>query len=526
MGMVEIIMSILGLFIVAVLSYAWTGKLLSTKFTSKKEPPEPSGALPIIGHLHQMIKTKKLLCIVLSELADQLGPVFTFRLGSCRTVVVSNYDIAKECYTTNDRALASKPATTAGRLLAYNQGVLGFVFYGHYWRTIRRIVTTELLSTASLETHKHSQSREIDLCIHEIFSEFDGRRTSLKVEMLKWVGDLNYNVVFQIVAGKRYDGAGGDSEEACRFRRAISELISLLGVFVPSDMFPFLDWFDFGGYKKAMNNAFKELDSLLTSLLEEHKARRRLMENKKVSTVMEDLDFMDVMLSMAKNTNFFEFDADTAIKATCLGLVLGGTHTTTFYLTWTIALLLKHTEILKKVQEEIDKEVGKERVVGHSDVKNLQYLQAVIKEAFRLCPGSSNLIKHASKEDCLVGGYYVPAGTHITVNIWKIQRDPTIWDDPLVFKPERFLSKHAELVDVRGMHYELLPFRSGRLACPGSAFALQMMHLLLARFLQGFHVETPGNKPVEINEALGIISYKTLDVLVTPRLPAKLYEYV
>ncbi|KAH7686991.1 Cytochrome P450 E-class group I protein [Dioscorea alata] len=523
MDMAEI-MSILGLFIVAVLSYAWAGKLLKTKFTSRKQPPEPSGALPIIGHLHQMIKSKKLLSIVLSELADQLGPVFAFRLGSCRTVVVSSYDIAKECYTTNDRALSSKPATTAGRLLAYNQGVLGFVFYGPYWRTVRRIVTTELLSTSCLETHKQAQSKEIDLCIHEIFSEFNIGRRTLKVELLKWVGDLNYNVVFQIVAGKRYYGSGGNSEEACKFRRAISGLISSLGVFVPSDMFPFLDLFDFGGHKKVMNNAFKELDSLLTTLLEEHKARRRLMEDRMVGTAFEDQDFMDIMLSMSKNTNFFEFDSDTAIKATCLGMVLGGTHTTTFYLTWAIALLLKHREILKKVQEEIDKEVGKERVVDHSDVKNLHYLQAVIKEAFRLCPGSSNLIKRASKDDCLIGGYYVPAGTHITVNIWKIQRDPAIWDDPLVFKPERFLTKHAE-VDVRGMHYELLPFRSGRFGCPGSAFALQMMHLLLARFLQGFHLETPENKPVEINEALGIISYKTLDVLVTPRLPAKLYEF-
>lgn len=123
-----------------------------------------------------------------------------------------------------------------------------------------------------------------------------------------------------------------------------------------------------------------------------------------------------------------------------------------------------------------------------------------------------------------MAGYNVSAGTRLIVNIWKLQRDPSIWPNPSAFLPERFLSSHAH-VDVRGQQFELMPFGSGRRSCPGVSFALQLLHLTFARLLHAFDLATPLGEPVDMSESPGLTIPKAtpLEVLLTPRLPAKLY---
>ncbi|KAF3779912.1 Cytochrome P450 82A1 [Nymphaea thermarum] len=79
----------------------------------------------------------------------------------------------------------------------------------------------------------------------------------------------------------------------------------------------------------------------------------------------------------------------------------------------TIYLLLLHPNAMKKVQEELDHHVGKERTVNESDLGNLVCLQAVIKESLRLGPPTPLLALCVSIKDCHIGGFRVPAGTHL-----------------------------------------------------------------------------------------------------------------
>ena len=86
-------------------------------------------------------------------------------------------------------------------------------------------------------------------------------------------------------------------------------------------------------------------------------------------------------------------------------LTLGGTDTSTTTLTWTLALLLNNKHILKKAQDELDLHVGRERQVEESDMKNLVYLQAIVKESLRLYPPTLLLPPRETTEDCNIGGY-------------------------------------------------------------------------------------------------------------------------
>ncbi|KAJ6722504.1 CYTOCHROME P450 FAMILY PROTEIN [Salix koriyanagi] len=220
----------------------------------------------------------------------------------------------------------------------------------------------------------------------------------------------------------------------------------------------------------------------------------------------------------------------TAILLFCMlsakeSLIIGGTDTITVTIIWALSLLLNNPEALKNAQEELDVHVGKDRLVNESDTERLAYLQACVKEALRLYPAGPLSGFREFSADCTIGGYCVPAGTRLILNTHKIQRDPRVWPDPSEFKPERFLGSHKS-VDVKGQHFELLPFGAGRRACPGTALGLQMSRLVLASLLQAFEISPPSNEPIDMTATAGLTSSPAtpLQVLVKPRLPASVYE--
>ncbi|XP_008796321.2 cytochrome P450 CYP82D47-like [Phoenix dactylifera] len=510
--------------LLVLVSNQWLAKK-SKSAKRRNKAPQPGGAWPVLGHLH-LLGSHNNIGRSLKAVADAVGPVFALRLGAHPALVVSTWEAAKECFTANDKALAGRPPSTASKLMCYNNAMVGFSPYGSYWRQLRRILTLELLSHARLASLAHVRASEVGAFAKSLFGvcrKVEGG--AARVEMNKWFQELTFNVVVRMVAGKRCFGCGavddGGSREARRFTGAMHRMMELLGAFVVSDVVPFLRWMDLGGYERAMKRTAAEMDGIIGGWLREHRQRRSEGRGEGKE------DFMDVMLSAIEKEGelFSDHDPDTVIKANSLALIIGGTDTTSVTMTWVLALLLNHPNVLRKAREELDSRVGKERNVDESDVEKLVYLQAIVKETLRLYPPGPVLIPHQAMEECQVRGFDVPAGTRVLVNAWAIQHDPEVWPDPSAFRPERFLTSHKD-VDIRGRHFELLPFGSGRRACPGASFALQVLHLTLARVIHGFHMRTPGGGPVDMTEGKGATLPKAtpLHVLVAPRLSPELYQ--
>lgn len=204
-----------------------------------------------------------------------------------------------------------------------------------------------------------------------------------------------------------------------------------------------------------------------------------------------------------------------------------GSESTAETLIWAISLLLNNLRILKLAQDEIDSNIGKERWVQESDINNLPYLQAILKETLRLYPPGPLSGPREALEDCHIGKYYIPKGTRLIVNLWKLHRDPKVWSEPEEFRPERFLNENSD-INFKGQCFEFIPFSSGRRMCPAMTFGLQVIHLTLARLIQGFDMSTETGEAVDMGEGLGIAlpKLKPLDVVLTPRLPQELYESV
>ena len=162
---------------------------------------------------------------------------------------------------------------------------------------------------------------------------------------------------------------------------------------------------------------------------------------------------------------------------------------------------------MQKAKDEVMKQIDG-NVVKESDLVRLPFLEACFKETIRLHPPGPLLIPRKATQTCEIRGYTVPKDCQILVNVWAIHRDPKIWEDPLSFKPERFIGSN---LSYKGNDFGYLPFGSGRRMCPGEIMASKVILLTVASLVANFDWFTPNNlNPKEINmeEKMDIAMYK------------------
>lgn len=205
-------------------------------------------------------------------------------------------------------------------------------------------------------------------------------------------------------------------------------------------------------------------------------------------------------------------------------MVVGGSDTSSNTIEFAMAEIMNNPEVMRKAQQELEAVVGKENVVEESHIQKLPYLDAVMKETLRLHPVLPLLVPHCPSETCTVGGYTIPKGSRVFLNVWAIQREPSIWENPLDFDPDRFLNGNW---DYSGSDFSYLPFGSGRRICAGIAMAERMVLYSLATLLHSFDWKLPHGEEVDLTEKFGIVLKKKIALVAipTPRLSdPSLYE--
>nr|AFK43950.1 unknown [Medicago truncatula] len=191
-----------------------------------------------------------------------------------------------------------------------------------------------------------------------------------------------------------------------------------------------------------------------------------------------------------------EYYSDHLIKGLIQGMLLAGTDTSAVTIEWVMSELLNHPEVLKKAKEELDTQIGKNKLVDEQDLSKLPYLQNIISETLRLHPPAPLLLPHYSSEDCTIGEFNVPKDTIILTNVWGIHRDPKHWNDALSFKPERF-EKEEEVNKV-------MAFGLGRRACPGLSLAQRTVGFTVGLLIQCFEWERESEEKLDMMEGKGI----------------------
>ncbi|XP_019198645.1 PREDICTED: cytochrome P450 71A1-like [Ipomoea nil] len=478
-------------------------------------PPGPK-PWPIIGNLN-LIGTLPHRSV--HDLALKYGPIMQLQFGSFPVVVGSSAEMAKTFLKTMDINFVDRPKTAAGKYTTYNYSDIAWSPYGPYWRQARRMCLTELFSAKRLESYENIRSQELKSILRELYNTSSAQKPIL---LRDYMSTLSLNVISWMVLGKSYlNESEGAIVSPNEFRKMLDELFLLNGVLNIGDSIPWIDFLDLQGYIKRMKALSKKFDRFLEHVVDEHNARRVAEGDSFVAK-----DMVDLLLQWADDPSLEVKLERHGVKAFIQDLLAGGTENSTVIVEWAISELLKKPEIFKKATDELDHVIGQKRWVEEKDMPNLLYIQAIVKETMRLHPVAPMLVAHLCREDCKVAGYDIPKGTQVLVSVWTIARDPVSWDKPNEFIPDRFIGTD---IDVKGCHFELLPFGAGRRMCPAYSLGLKVIQASLANLLHGFNWKLPNDvtpEKLNMDENIGLSTRKkiSLTTVIEPRLPMHVYS--
>uniref|UniRef100_A0A8C7BFV4 Steroid 17-alpha-hydroxylase/17,20 lyase n=1 Tax=Neovison vison TaxID=452646 RepID=A0A8C7BFV4_NEOVI len=221
---------------------------------------------------------------------------------------------------------------------------------------------------------------------------------------------------------------------------------------------------------------------------------RPQVENFSSDSITNLLDIL-IQAKMNLDNNNTTSDRDPKLLSdehilTTVGDIFGaGVETTTSVVKWTVAFLLHNPQLQKKIQEEIDQNVGFGRTPTMSDRNQLLLLEATIREVLRIRPVAPTLIPHKAVVDSSIGEFAIDKGTSVIINLWALHHSEKEWHRPDQFLPERFLDPTKSQLISPSLSY--LPFGAGPRSCLGETLARQELFLVMSWLLQRFDLEAP-----------------------------------
>ncbi|KAF8643305.1 hypothetical protein HU200_066910 [Digitaria exilis] len=491
-----------------VLLLALSAALVSRKRNKNRLPPSPM-ALPVIGHLH-LIRPPPHRAF--DRILARYGPLVYLRLGpSTHCVVAGTADAARDLLKF-EASIPERPLTAVTRHLAYDDAGFAFAPYGPHWRFMKRLCMSELLGPRTVEQLRPVREAELGAVLR---AARDAAARGEPVDVSRLLISMSNNAIMRMVAS----ALPGHMTEAARdCAKSVAEVV---GAFNLEDYVPALcrGW-DLQGLTRRTREVRDKFDALLEIMItakEEQAAGPPRTASK---------DLLDILMDAAADPNAEVKLTRDNIKAFVLDIFTAGSDTTATSVEWMLAHLINHPACMDRLRAELDDVVGGSRLVGEQDVAHLPYLQAVFKETLRLQPPAV-FAQRETIEPVHVRGYTIPPKTSVFFNIFSIGRDPGSWEEPLQFRPDRFMPGGAgAAVDLKGQHMQLMPFGSGRRACPGMGLAVQAVPAFLAALVQCFDWAVPipqGQSkapPLDMEEAQGLVAARKqpLVLIPTPRL--------
>ncbi|XWS38465.1 hypothetical protein CRYUN_Cryun19dG0133600 [Craigia yunnanensis] len=436
------------------------------KASPSKLPPGPR-RVPIFGNLFDLgDKPHKSL----AKLAMTHGPVMSLKLGSLITVVVSSEKMAKEIMQKHDLTFSNRTIVDAVRACQHHEVGLPWIPVSPLWRTLRKVCNTHLFTSQKLDANQYLRRKKTQELIADVHKScHTGEAINIGQAAFNTTINLLSNTIFSM------DLVDPNSPIAQEFRKTVWGIMEDAGKPNLVDYFPMLRKIDPQGVRRRMTNHFEKLLDLFGKMFDE-----RLQSRKEQGSTASN-DVLDTLLDIIEG-NIEEINK-THVTNLLLVLFVAGTDTTSSTLEWAMAELLRNPQVLLKAKKELEQTIGKGNPVEESNLNRLPYLQAIIKETFRMHPAVPLLLPRRAGADAEICGFTVPEGAQVLVNAWAIGRDPSIWESPSAFMPERFLGSE---IDVKGRDFVLIPFGAGRRICPGLPLANRMLHLMLGSLIHSF----------------------------------------
>ncbi|GJN13204.1 hypothetical protein PR202_ga31549 [Eleusine coracana subsp. coracana] len=427
-------------------------------------PPGPSGLRLIkyaLAFAGPFIRTRHR---VLARLAEEYGPIAAFGTSTTRVlIVVSSPAAAREALAENDAGLADRFMPDSARALSHNSGSPLFLPSSDpLWKQYRVIINGHITSGRSLELSRHVRERHARQ-LAEHFKASSGRPVTVGVPMLGTVLNVVSSILFS-----RDDVVDLRVQGAHVLKDLLAELTAVSTKSNISDALPFLAPLDLFGLRRSFSRCLARLYKFLDE---------EFIEPRLASGETHHGDVLDVLLAQYAKSQLTRSD----ITKFFTDIFIAGSESSSLTVQWAMAQLLRHPEKMKK-------------------------------ETMRLHPVAPLIPRVVVSNDVSLGGFPLPIGTGVAINLWAVGRDPASWPQPEEFVPERFLGDQA--LDFRGPDFAFKPFGAGRRVCPGMGLAARFVPLLLASILHKIEWSLPdGMAPQDVDL---MDNYRTVLDLAAP----------
>ncbi|CAB3408038.1 unnamed protein product [Caenorhabditis bovis] len=447
--------------------------LLCCKFANRMRglPAGPT-PWPFVGNVWQAPMEN--IDLVLNEFKKKYGGIFTLWLPY-PTVVIADHEMLKRNIVRNGEAFSGRPDTFIMDMLV--QGNYGLFFMENYWWKAQRRFTTHIfrsLGVGQAGTQDTIASLATSL-VDKVQSE-NGNAFELRPYLVHVVG----NVIHKHLFGFTREWEETDIHD---FHVAINEVLE--NFTSPKtqllDAWPWLAYLD-RPLSLGIPTATRANDAILLTLeqaLAEHKSSINYDE--------EPSSYMDAFLkeikSRAAENALVDGFTEKQLIVAIYDLYSAGMETIIIVIRFAFLYLINNPEMQMRIHEEIDREIGRERQIVMDDQKRLPYTCAFLQEVYRLgyvLPVNflRSTLQHVP--DC--EGYSLQPGTRVIAQFQSVHVDKKHFDDPQVFRPERFLNENGDYVRDDRVN----PFSLGKRSCLGENLARMEVFLYFCTLVQHF----------------------------------------
>ncbi|XP_037377030.1 steroid 17-alpha-hydroxylase/17,20 lyase-like [Talpa occidentalis] len=449
------------------------GKSPGAKYPNSLPALPLVGSLPFLprhGHQHENF----------FKMQRKYGPIYSLHMGSKNTVIVGEHELAREVLVKKGKDFTGRPQLVTQSILSDNQKGIFFADHGAQWQLHRK------LAQASFALFKDGNKRLDDIICQQIrlLSDFlatqDGQSVDLSLPIYLAMTNIMCFICFNIT----YKNGDPELKIIKNYNNGIMDTLRQNSMV---DIFPILKVFPNKNLEK-MRKCVKMRNEFLTEIIEKYK------ENFSSDCITTMLDVL-IQAQMNSDNNNAEPGRDSKLLSdkhiliTIGNIFAAGVETTTSMLQWIVAFLLHYPQLKRKIQEEIDQNVGFSRTPTLSDRNHLLLLEATIREVLRIRPASPLLLPHRAVVNSSIGGYAIDKGTDVIINMWALHQSEKEWDQPDKFMPERFLDPTGNQLISPSLSY--LPFGAGPRTCVGEMLARRELFLFMAWLLQRFDLEVP-----------------------------------
>ncbi|XP_062106354.1 tryptophan N-monooxygenase CYP79A68-like [Humulus lupulus] len=461
--------------------------------TTTTLPPGPS-PWPILGNIPEILRNRPAYQWIHRLMKELNTEIACIRLGTAtHLITVTSPEIAREFLKKHDAVLASRPDTVVTSLVSRGYKTTALTPSGNQWKKMRRVLVSELFNRSKLAWLLQKRTEEADDLVRFVYNQAlassgggdgeGGGVVNVKVAAKQYAAGVMRRMIFgRGYSGKRRDGLPGKEEE--EHVEALLTVLSHVFAYSVSDILPWLRWFDLDGHQRTVGEAIKVINNHQDPVISERiREWREDDHDGEAKNKKQPSDLLDVLIS-AKDSDGNPLLSDDEIRAQVMELFLAGIDNSYNAAEWALSEMLNQPEMLEKATEEIDRVVGNgnDKLLQESDIPQLPYLVACAREALRLHPVTAFNLPHLSTADCTVAGYFIPMGSHVLLSRHGLGRNPAVWDQPLLFNPERHLPENK--CDLGESELRFISFSTGRRGCVGMVLGTNMTVMLLGRLLQ------------------------------------------